>query len=325
MRRRNLRSPGNSQSQQFDLLGGPDCPVDLRLARARCGIRRASGTLNLHLLGDVTKAGLAGAFTGYWITSLALIALSAPLLWRGGGWLFFLLVSVAFFLFGTTGLRATVALWHSFLGVAVCNLDFCRQDPVTTPTLLALIIAIGVQCYWTAAAIRYDWGHAYSGSLAAAQYLKETGLPSGGFTPLVTRPSRSNLISQRIFTPIIMDGAYWDWSKRNTAGDPAALFASDRRELVLVGYKNLSEKQYWADFSTLLGYGLTRHFEGGTFWQTGVFELESYDLYRHTFIPLAPQQREHGRSSASGSVVEWLLRYRREEIALDGQELLSSA
>jgi hypothetical protein len=82
-------------------------------------------------------------------------------------------------------------------------------------------------------------------------------------------------------------GAYWDWSKRNTANDPAALFGSERRQLVLVGYKNLSEKKRWADVLALLGYGLTQHFEGGTFWQTAVFELESYDLYGQTSTPRA--------------------------------------
>jgi hypothetical protein len=65
------------------------------------------------------------------------------------------------------------------------------------------------------------------------------------------------------------------------------LFASARRELVLVGYKNLSEKQRWADLLALLGYGITRHFDGDTFWQTRVFELESYDLYHQTSSPRA--------------------------------------
>ena len=67
------------------------------------------GLGNLHLLPDVAKATMAGAFTGYWIMSLVLIALSLPFLWRGGGWLFFLLASAAFFLFGTI---VYTQLWH---------------------------------------------------------------------------------------------------------------------------------------------------------------------------------------------------------------------
>jgi len=241
------------------------------------------GLSNLYLLADVTKAGLAGAFTGYWITSLALIALSAPFLWRGGGWLFFLLVNLALFLFGTL---VYAQLWHFgilFLAWLFAIWISAAKTPVTTPTVLALIIAIGVQFYWTATAIGYDWDHAYSGSLAAAQYLKETGLPAGGLYAI----GYPTVAVQPYFPANIYSnyhgGGYWDWSKRNRAGDPAALFASDRRELVLVGYKNLSEKQHWAGLLALLGYGVTQHFEGRTFWQTSVFELESYDLYGNEF------------------------------------------
>ena len=146
-------------------------------------------------------------------------------------------------LFGTI---VYAQLWHFgilFLAWLFAIWISAYKTRVTAPTLLALIAAIGFQCYWTAAAIRYDWSHAYSGSLAAAQYLRQTGLPPGGLYA-IGYPSTA---VQPYFPANIYsdfhDGAYWDWSKRNTADDPAALFASDRRELVLVGYKNLSEKQ----------------------------------------------------------------------------------
>ena len=243
------------------------------------------GLSNLRLLPEITKAGLAGAFTGYWIPSLILIALSAPFLWRGGGWLFFLLASVAFCLFGAI---VYAQLWHFgilFLAWLFAIWISAYKTRVTAPTLVALLAAIGVQCYWTAAAIRYDWGHAYSGSLAAAQYLRQTSLPSGGLYAI----GYPTVAIQPYFPANIYsdyhDGAYWDWSKRNTADDPAALLASNHRELVLVGYKNLFEKQHWADLLALLGYSSVEHFDGGTFWQTRVFELESYDLYRKTSAP----------------------------------------
>jgi hypothetical protein len=245
------------------------------------------GLSNLHLLPDVAKAGFAGAFTGYWVTSVALIALSLPVLWRGGGWLFFLLSSAAFCLFGTV---VYAQLWHFgilFLAWLFAIWISAHKTRVTTPTILALIAAIGFQCYWTAAAIRYDWSHAYSGSLATAQYLRQAGLPAGGLYAI----GYPSVAIQPYFPANIYSdypgGAYWDWSKRNTADDPSALLASDRREMVLVGYKNLSEKHHWADLLTLLGYGLAQHFDGNTFWQTGVFESESFDLYRETSTPRA--------------------------------------
>jgi hypothetical protein len=250
------------------------------------------GLSNLHLLPEVAKAGFAGAFTGYWVTSLALIALSCPVLWRGGGWLFFLLSSVAFCLFGTV---VYAQLWHFgilFLAWLFAIWISAYKTRVTAPTILALIAAIGFQCYWTAAAIRYDWSHAYSGSLAASQYLRQAGIPPGGlyaigYPSVAIQPYFPANIYSDYHRGTYSGGAYWDWSKRNTADDPSALFASDRRETVLVGYKNLSEKQHWSDLLALLGYGLTQHFDGNTFWQTGVFESESFDLYRKTSPPRA--------------------------------------
>jgi hypothetical protein len=245
------------------------------------------GLANLHLLPEVVKAGLAGAFTGYWVTSLVVIALSVPFLWRGGGWLFFVLASIAFFLFSTI---VYAQLWHFgilFLAWLFAIWISAYKTRVSAPTLLALVAAIGFQCYWTADAFRYDWTHAYSGSWAAAQYLRQNGLPPGGLyaigypTTAIQPYFPANIYSD------FHGGAYWDWSKGNTADDPAALFASARRELVLVGYKNPSEKQHWSNLLALLGYGLAQHFNGATFWQTGVFEDESYDLYRKTSEPHA--------------------------------------
>ena len=245
------------------------------------------GLGNLHLLPDVVKAGLAVAFAGQWVISLVLIALSAPLLWRGGGWLFFLLATVAFCLFSTI---VYAQLWHFgiwFLAWVFAIWISAYKTRITTPALLALVFALAFQCYWTANAIRYDWGHPYSGSLAAARFLHQSGIPAGGLYA-IGYPSTA---IQPYFPANIYSnfhsGAYWDWSKQNSADDPQALFASERRELVLVGYKNRSEKQHWADLLALLGYGITRHFDGATFWQTHVFEDESYDLYRKTSEPSA--------------------------------------
>lgn len=245
------------------------------------------GLSNLHLLPEIVKAGLAGGFTGNWMTALALIGLSLPFLWRGGGWLLFLLTSIAFFLFSTI---VYAQLWHFgilFLAWLFAMWISAYKTRVTAPALVALIAAIGVQCYWTNAAMHYDWDHAYSGSLAAARYLQQEGLPKGGLyaigypTTAIQPYFPANIYSD------FHGGAYWDWSKRNTANDPSALFASHRREQVLVGYKNLSETQHWAELLNLLGYSVSRHFDGATFWQTHVFEFESYDLYRNTFAPRA--------------------------------------
>ena len=239
---------------------------------------------NLHLLPTVFAAGLGGAFTGHWITALVLIALSAPLLWRGGGWLFFLLAAVALTLFGTI---VYTQLWHFgilFLAWIFALWISAVRTRIGVPALIALIAALGIQCFWSAKAVAYDWNAPYSGSRAAAQSLRESssGLYAVGFGSVALQPYfRANIYSD------YGSAGYWGWSKRNTANDPAALVASNQRELVLVSYKNVIEKQRWADLLGLLGYSQARHFDGATFWQTRVFEFEAYDLYRQTAEPRA--------------------------------------
>lgn len=239
---------------------------------------------NLQLLPQVLKAGLAAAFAGHWIPSLALIALSIPLLWRGGGWLFFALASMALFLFGTI---VYAQLWHFgilFLVWLFAIWISAYKTKLTAPALVALLVAIALQCYWTASAVRYDWSHPYSGSRAAAAYLGPAlgEIYAIGYSTVAVQPYfPSNIYSD------YHGGAYWDWSRRNTANDPSALVASRRRAQVLVGYKNLAEQQQWAGLLALLGYSLIRHFDGATFWQARVFEFESFDLYAQTSSPRA--------------------------------------
>jgi hypothetical protein len=253
------------------------------------GFAEHRGFSNLHLFWDFAKAYFGGAFTGDWRASLALIALSLPFLWRGRGLLFFLLASAALCLFGTL---VYTQVWHFgilFLAWLFAIWISAYNTRITILTQLALIAAIGVQCYWTAAAIRYDWGAPYSGSQAAARYLLQQGVPSGGlyaigYSSTALQPYfPSNIYSDFHDSNLHGDTArpaYWDWSKANTANDPNALFASCRRELVLVGYKAVFEKKQWGDLLALLGYEQTRHFEGNLFWQTGTLESESFDLYR---------------------------------------------
>lgn len=114
------------------------------------------GLSNLPLLPMIAKAAFAEAFTGDWRIALALIALSAPFLWRGGGLFFFALASVAFCLFETI---VYAQVWHFgvlFLAWLFAIWISAYKTRVTVPTLLALFAAIAFQCYWTAAAVRYD-------------------------------------------------------------------------------------------------------------------------------------------------------------------------
>ena len=240
------------------------------------------GLSNLHFFPDVAKGTLAGAFTGDWISSLAVIGLSLPFLWRGGGWRLFVPVTAILLVFGTL---VYAQVWHFgifFLVWIFALWISALETRITKAAMIALGAVIACQCYWTAQAMYYDWTHAYSGSLEAARYFHKNGLAPDsvyaiGYPCTAIQPYfAANLYSD-------FNGgraAYWDWSTRNSANDPSALFSSRKRDLVLVGYKNSVEQSRWANLLTLLGYDRTEHFGGSTFWQAGAFEFESFDLYR---------------------------------------------
>jgi hypothetical protein len=242
------------------------------------------GLANLRFLPDVTRAGLSSAFAGYWIPTLAILVFSAPFLWRGGGWLIFLGSAASLCLFGAV---VYAQLWH--FGIIFLIWIFAMwisayKTRVTVPALAALLAASAFQCYWTGKAIWYDWQHAYSGSQAAARFLRQSGIASQslyavGYPTTAVQPYfPANIYSN-------FPNAYWDWSHRNRADDPAALLESQRNNFVLIGYKNFYEKQRWAGLLDVLGYRMLRQFEGGTFWETGVFESESYDIYKRVSAP----------------------------------------
>lgn len=247
---------------------------------------------NLRLLPHMLKVGLGGAFAGNWILSLLLIALTIPFLWRGGGLLFFALAAGSFCIFTAV---VYVQVWHYgilFLAWLFAIWISAYKTPVTKTVMAALICVIACQWFWTGKAIAYDWNHAYSGSAAAAQYLRRTfgptGAPAGGLYA-VEYPTTAiePYFTSDIYS--VMPGdtrhAFWEWSTRNPAPHPDALLKSTRREMVIVGYKAAVEKKQWGDLLALLGYQRVQHFEGHTFWQTGPFEDESYDLYRQTAPP----------------------------------------
>ncbi len=243
---------------------------------------------NFRFLWDITKLTLSEAFTGSWVASLGVIALSAPFLWRGGGWLFFLLVNVILWLFGTV---VYAAVWHFgilFLAWLFAIWISAENMRISRAATAAVLIAISMQCYWTFEAVRYDWNSAYSGSQEAARYLQRE--PSGelyavGYPTLAIQP----YFSANVYTDYHQGSAraYWDWSKRNHARDATALFSSRPPDRVLVGYTKATERERWAGVFRVLGYEPAQHFEGATFWRTHIFELQSYDLYRRASDPSA--------------------------------------
>jgi hypothetical protein len=236
---------------------------------------------------DVTGKAFAAAFTGETFSSLAIVAMSIPMLWRGGGLLFFGLASLLL-----CGVYAVVysQVWHFgmlFLAWIFALWIACQRAGELHQTArhwatAALAIVIAIQCYWTGCAIRYDWSEAYSGSPAAAQGLRELPLEGRriyaiGFACVAIQP----YFPRNIFSNW-NDGrpeGYWDWSKRNHLNDDSLRLAQLHPDYVMIGYKNEYEHGVWTNLARKSGYRAIRHFAGNSFWHTRVFEPDSYDLY----------------------------------------------
>jgi hypothetical protein len=266
-----------------------------------------------HFLAVSAKA-FSTAFTGELFSSLLIVALSLPVLWRGGGWLFFLLASLTLcgissvvysqvWHHGVLFLAWLFAVWISLreLGTGSARLRARLSNEFRAATMrewfrepcgmalrLSLFIVLAVQCFWTAASIGYDWQSPYSGSLAAAQGIRELPLDGKkiyaiGFANIAIEP----YFPRNIFANV-NDGqprAYWDWSRNNHVNEDARHLATSRPDYVIVGYKNEFERGVWTDLVRQGGYRAIRHFEGNTFWQTRILEPESYDLFERIGAP----------------------------------------
>ena len=234
---------------------------------------------------QVSAYSFRDAFTGNWFASLAVIALSLPFLWRGGG--------LVAFIVSSTGLCAVGSIiysnvWHQGLLFLIWLFAIWISAVGRRPSaalLLALAIVICFQCYWTIRSIGFDWEHPYSGSLQAARFLQSTGISNRavnaiGYSCTALQPYfRGNIFSN------INGGkgrpAFWVWSARNHTNDPSPLFSFHQAEYVIVGYKDLHEKIRWASLVNMGSYQAVQHFDGNLFWRTAIFEPEAFDLYKH--------------------------------------------
>jgi hypothetical protein len=233
---------------------------------------------------DVARNLATEAFTGDWLTSFAVIALSLPFLWRGGGALFFVPATALLWVFGVVVYSKE---WHYGIVLLIWLFGMwisAAHMRVTRAALWALGIVIAIQCYWTVTALAYDWMNPYSGSAEAARYFQQhqlanvyaVGYPTTALQPYFPANLYSNINQGS-------RQAYWDWSKRNTANPEngtTPVFSARHRDIVLVGYRRDYEQTYWANTMGSLGYQRIDHFGGSLFWRNRVLEPEAYDLYR---------------------------------------------
>lgn len=231
---------------------------------------------------QVTTISLCQAFTGEWISSIAVLALSISFFWRAKVMLAFVLPCLALCIFASL---VYTQVWHFgviFLAWLFAFWIAAGRITMTVAPIFAMLVVIAIQGYWTMRSISYDWSQPYSGSREAAKFvgsnhLERSGIGCVGFSCVAVQPYFSNNLFvnyQKSDAP-----AYWDWSPRNHVNDWSAAISS-RPGYMLAGYKTQAERADWARKALASGYELSQHFEGNVYWRTRVFEPEAFDLYR---------------------------------------------
>jgi hypothetical protein len=238
-----------------------------------------------HLV-DASLETLSNAFTGEWISSLALVICSLPFLWRGGALVVFLISGMALFAFNAF---VYANVWHEGMPFLAWLFAMCIAGAAVKPKWIsilgfaAMISVIGVQGYWAFETAAYDWTSPYSGSRSAARYLRDNhivqaGLQGFGFAGVALQP----YFSRNIF-PNFRDGAasgYYDWSEAYRNFEGLDDLRETQPEYVIVGYKDDEQKILIGRTVRKSGYKLVQHFEGNLFWHDEQLEPDAFDLYR---------------------------------------------
>jgi hypothetical protein len=238
-----------------------------------------------HLV-DSTRDTLENAFTGEWISSLAVVICSLPFLWRGRGLVMFLISGLALFLFNA---YVYANVWHegmpflAWLFAMWISGGAAKAKWIRFAGLTAMLAVVGAQGYWAFKTADYDWTRPYSGARAAARYLRENGilkagLEGFGFAGVALQP----YFDRNIF-PNFRDGEpsrYYDWSEAYRNFDGLDDLEQTHPQYVIVGYKDLEEKILTGRTVRKSGYRLIQHFEGDLFWHDEVLEPDAFDLYR---------------------------------------------
>jgi hypothetical protein len=242
---------------------------------------------------DVSANTFAQAITGEPWSSFALVALSLPFLWRGGSLLLFLLSSL--FLCAVNAVIYS-QVWH--MGLLFLMWIFAlwiaqEQSANRRPSekILALVsvsIVTAILCFCTFLALQFDWSQPYSGSLAAARFIRASGIEGRsiygiGYSCVAIQPYfKRNLFKN------FQGGtgpAFWDWSTRNRSLKELDKLSQLNPDYILVGYTNYAEKILWSHDVRSAGYDAIAHFEGNLFWRAEILEPASYDIYRRRIRP----------------------------------------
>jgi hypothetical protein len=235
---------------------------------------------------DTSADTLANAFTGEWISSLVVVLCCLPFLWKGGGLMMFLISGFGLFIFNA---YVYANVWHEGMPFLAWLFAMWISGPapkakwIARLGLAAMLAVVAVQLYWAIDTTAYDWAKPYSGSRAAARYLRdhrlvEAGIFGYGFAAEAVQP----YFDHNIY-PNFRNGepsCYYDWSEAYRNFDQPEDVAQSKPAYVLVGYKTEGDRILIGHTVKQSGYALLQHFEGNLYWHDDVLEPDALDLYQ---------------------------------------------
>jgi hypothetical protein len=149
----------------------------------------------------------------------------------------------------------------------------------------ALVFTALVHIWWTAMASWHDWKFPYSGTPAAAQYLRENGIDHERIH--LFRHSTSAVLLYLDRNPFenvasFMPGAFWVWTKGVYEGQwPAKVLEGDPPWVLMsVQMSPKDEEQVGLRAPPIPGYDIERIFPGHMFFKDDYSMTDSYYLYR---------------------------------------------
>jgi len=171
-------------------------------------------------------------------------------------------------------------LWLFVMWVSFAEKGSARCYPRTNrAALVALVVTLLVQVTWTIGTAAYDFSGPYSGSQAAAAFIKARGIDhkvlyGSGFWAMALQPYFDHNIYANFH-----DGTappFWLWESRNRFGSAPAYLGVFHPDYILYGIKFKKERAV----PVYYGYRRGKSFPGELFWKTGSIEGEAFVLFQ---------------------------------------------
>jgi hypothetical protein len=144
--------------------------------------------------------------------------------------------------------------------------------------LAALVLVCVVQIPWTVGSLRSDFSHAYSGSKAAARYIKAHSLDKGvlwatGFSSVAILPYFEENIFDNYHKGL--KPSFWLWSDSNDMVQDSKAVEGVRPDHVVLSIKVPNAEQFMVLYPS---YRVREKFPGSLFWKEVEVETEEFLL-----------------------------------------------